>query len=220
MPLLLKRLPIFIILLLIIFAALLAASQGVAALSALKARYTLEQWQNSNREFNIDDWQAAVENMSHAIGLSNNNPQYEFDLARLYEWRAVQTPIWTKSAKQYRSKAIQHYRRAVNFQPVWARAWINLAITKTLNQQFGSDVITAIEQAIRYGSWEGGVHRKIIWLSLSTWPQLPASTQQKIRSLISSSLKEKRDVKFINNTSNRFKWQAELSMIKNNANIR
>lgn len=197
----------------VLFAAVLAASWGVAELVVKQPRYLMQQWEQGKRDRTPADWQAAVEAMRLALRLNPDNPDYYFELGRLYEWRALEKPLWTEHAREYRAQAIGYYRKAVQQRPVWALAWIHLAMNKTMNRELDDEAKAALEHAATYGPWEYGVHRQIIWLGLATWNHLPASTQQKITAVIEQSLTTKREVRFIHETAERFTWQEQLNAI-------
>jgi len=204
---------LLVAMLFLLLATVLATSWGIAEVMVSQPRYLMQQWEQG-KPLTTEDWQAAIDDMDLAMSLNNNNPEYSLDLARLYEWHALQQPLWTDHARTYRTHSIEHYRAATQLRPVWALAWINLAMTKTLNQQFDDEVAMAIEQAMIYGQWEHGVHKKIIWLGLATWNYLPESTQAKLLSFITKSLLAEHSVDFISDTAKRFKWQQQLNAIK------
>ncbi|WP_126455607.1 hypothetical protein [Sulfuriflexus mobilis] len=196
-----------------LFAALLAMSWGGAELVVKQPRYLMQQWEQGKRDKTTEDWQAAVEAMRLALRLNPDNPDYNYELGRLYAWRALEKPLWTEHARKYRAQAIGYYRKAVRQRPVWSLAWIQLAMNKTLNQELDDEAKAALEHAITYGPWEYGVHRQIIWLGLASWDHLPASTQQKITAVIEQSLMTKRDIRYIHETAERFMWQEQLNAI-------
>ena len=196
----------------VIFVAL-ALAWGTAELIVLQPRYLMSMWEQGKRTMKEEEWQNAVDMMHVAVRINPLNSEYDFDLGRLYEWRALEQPTWTRHAQENRARAISYFRESVRRQPVWALAWVNLAASKILNQELDKEAFHALDNAARYGPWEQGVHKKTIWLGLATWQQLPAITQARIKFIVESSIKEDKSVKFIRDAAIHFRWQGNLDAL-------
>lgn len=183
-----------------------------AGFLVLHPRHMMMQWQLGSQDLSAESWKSAVSSVELAAKLDQLNNEYIYDLGRLHEWRALQGPIWSETSRMYRSQAILYYRTALQYQSVWPQAWIQLAENKVLNQGFDAEVIHALTLALEYGSWEYGVHKKLIWLGIATWDHLPEKTKDKVRNLIVDSLKNHRNVDYINNTAKYFNWDEHLNI--------
>ena len=194
----------------------LAASWGKTQVSAIQPRQLMMQWADKTQPFSEKKWRAALIKMKLATENNSNNAQHYFDLARLYEWKAYQQPIWNADAINNRAEAIQYYKKALELRPTWSSAWINLAMSKTLKLEFGDEVKTALSNAITYGVWETDVFNKVIWLSLANWQSLPISIQEQVKTLIKQTVNNGRVPDYVQKTVNHFRWQGHLEKILNN----
>ena len=171
-------------------------------------------WTNKKQPFNEEKWRSALKAMEAAIESNSSNAQNYFDLARLYEWKAYQKPIWNSVSITNRSKAIFYYKKSLEHRPTWSSAWINLAMSKTLNMEFGDEAKSALSNAITYGAWESGVFNKIVWLSLANWDGLPSDIQKQVKSLIRKTMDKKGRVPlFVIDTAKHFNWTDELQEV-------
>lgn len=185
-----------------------------AGILVLHPRHMMMQWQLGSQDLSVESWKSAVSSVELAAKLDQLNNEYIYDLGRLHEWRALQSPIWSETSRMHRTQAIQFYRNALQYQPVWPQAWIQFAENKMLNQEFDAEVIHALTWALEYGPWEYGVHKKLIWLGIATWDHLPAKTRYEVRNLIIDSLKNHRNVDYIKNTAKYFNWNERLDIFE------
>ena len=192
----------------------LAASWGTTTASVIQPRQLMLKWGDNKTVFSEKKWQFALNKLHAAIENNPNNAEHYFDLARLYEWNAYQKPIWTDDAIKYRTQAIKLYKKSLEHRPTWSIAWANLAMSKTLNLEFGDEVKMALSNAMTYGPWETGVFHRVLWISIANWKGLPLSLQEQVKARIKETVHAEGGVpKYIQETAKHFQWQEELNTI-------
>lgn len=200
-----------ILILFLLIAIYLAASWGNSYVSVIHPRQLMLQWETNKKPFSEKKWQAAITKM-HSITVSNAyNTEYFTILAGLYERAAYQKPIWHNEARANRSNAIKYYKAALKLRPTWSAAWADLAMSKTLNIEFGDEVKIALSNALKYGAWEQGVFHKVLWVSVANWNALSGELQLQIENKIKETVNSKGQVpRYIQQTATHFNWQDTL----------
>lgn len=195
-------------------AVCLAASWGTTTASVIQPRQLMLKWGDNKTAFSEKKWQSALNKLHAAIEDNPNNAEHYFDLARLYDWNAYQKAIWADDAIKHRTQAIKYYKKSLEYRPTWSTAWVNLAMSKTLNLEFGDEVKTALSNAMTYGPWERGVFHKVLWISLANWKGLPLSLQEQVKARIKETVTPKGWVpKYIQQMATHFQWQEELEQV-------
>ena len=175
----------------------------------------MSMWASKTHPFSDEQWNVARNTMMFAVRNNPTNAQYYFDLARVYEWKANQYSVWEQNAINNRAQAIQWYKTSLQYRQTWSSAWVNLALSKTLNMTFDDEVTTALSNAIKHGAWEKNVLRKLLWVSISNWERLPLTLQDKVKSLIRRSIHKGNLPDYIRVIATVFKWQDTLKDIIN-----
>lgn len=165
------------------------ASTTYAGILIYRTKYALDLWENDRKQYSPLTWNHIVNNTHQAIILSPFNAEYIYELARLYEFRAMQYPVWSSDAKIYRKHAINKYRQALLSRPIWPQAWLQLSVNKVLNQQLDDEVIHALRNVLKYGRWEADVNKGFIALSMAIWAQLPSDLRLQITNFIINSVR-------------------------------
>jgi len=192
----------------------LVTSWGVTTASVIQPRQLMLKWADNKKPFTEKSWQFALKKLHSAIEDNPTNAEHYFDLARLYDWNAYQNPIWSDNAIKYRTLAIKYYKKSLVYRPISSVAWSNLAMSKTLNLEFGNDVKIALSNAMAYGPWERGVFHKVLWISLANWKGLPLNLQEQVKARIKETVHAKGWVpKYIQETATQFQWQEELEKV-------
>ena len=211
-----KNILISALVLFLLFAIYLAFSWGNSYVLVKQPHQLMLQWGTKKKTFSTKSWKIAASQMQMAVHANPTNAQYVYNLARLYEWAAHQKPIFHKQAITLRTQAIQHFITALQLRPTWPQAWANLAMSKTLNLEFGDEVKMALANAMNYGVWEKGVFHKVIWISFINWNSLPKALKTQIEQRIKETVTSKGQVpQYIQQTANRFNWQNKLKKIIN-----
>ena len=170
------------------------------------------KWADNKIPFSDEKWQIAIKKMQLAIKNTPSNAEHHFDLARLYDWNAYQKPIWNEESIKYRTQAIKYYKKSLELRPTWSSAWVNLAMSQTLNLEFGNEVKAALLNAMKYGPWEKDVFHKTLWISLANWTALPLNLQEQVKMRIKETVNSKGQVpSYIEETAKHFNWLDELN---------
>ena len=170
---------------------------GVANLNAKLSRNQILLWEKKGFVDSETSWEEARDRMLLASSLSPFDADYSFDMGTIYEWGALKHSIWTKEARVRRGLAIEWYRKAISGRPSFGIAWASLAHSKALNQEMDVEVFEALERAMMYGSWEPAVQRKVIWIGLSLWDQLPGNVASQLTASLVRALSNERQAKFV-----------------------
>lgn len=163
------------------FASLL---QGFAGLSGDSARAWLEEWEKQGVASDPDQWQAAADRLLLAHRLSVLDADVSADLGRLMEWRSWQERPGGSGFNASRSLAGDFYREAIERRPSWGYVWAHYAENLFLQGVTGAEFQTALRRAITLAPWEPGVQRKIAWMGMAAWEQLPGDLQQTVKEMI------------------------------------
>ena len=192
----------------------LAASWGKTQVSVIQPRQLMTLWADNKHPFSEQQWRVALNTMKAAVETNPGNAEYYFDLARLYDWNAYQRPIWKAESIKYRTSAIRFYKKSLELRPTWSSAWINLAMSKTLNMEFGDEVKTALLNTMKYGVWETDVFHKVLWISLANWDGMPLTIRQQVKHLIKKTVdKSGRVPRSVQQIVTHFEWQEHLKEV-------
>lgn len=206
-----KNILLNVLILFLLVAIYLASSWGLAYVSAIQPHQLMLQWASNKRPFSEKQWHVAIDKMQAIVNDNPNNAQHIYDLARLYDLSAYQKPIWSDEAIKHRSQAITLYKQALERRPTWSGVWADLAMSKTLNLEFGDDAKQALSNALTFGAWEQGVFHKVLWVSVANWNALPGELQLQIENKIKETVNSKGQVpRYIQQTATHFNWQDTL----------
>ena len=198
----------------LLFAIYLASSWGITYVSSIQPHQYMLQLATNKRPFLEKQWRVAVKKMRTIVNNNPNNAQHRYDLARLYELAAYQKPIWNTDAIKHRNQAIKYYQQTLRLRPTWSNVWAELAMSKTLNLEFGDEVKSALSNALTYGPWEQGVFHKVLWVSVANWKALPIELQAQIKNKVQYTVNSKGQVpRYIQQTAKHFNWQDNLQEI-------
>lgn len=163
----------------------IAASLGIADVFINLAHYDMQQWK---KEKKIEDWNKTHSLLKKALFLTPNNPTYLDYMARAYYLLARLGKIDKAEKEQNLEKALEIFKQSVKIRPTWAYTWANIALIKFLLQQYDELFLTAIEKANIFGPGEPFAQRIIIIVGLGAWYHIPASKQQRTRSIILATI--------------------------------
>ncbi|MDH3326837.1 MAG: hypothetical protein OEM38_09000 [Gammaproteobacteria bacterium] len=176
-------------------------------------RQTMEYWNCIGKVDNQDSWRHQAFIMDQMVHLSPFDAQIHTDIARLYEWQATNGEAWSENALTARDNAIRHFRSSTELSPTRANGWINLLKSKSINQQFGGEVIRDFSNALRYGKNQTGIQSQLIWLGLGMWDSLDEPNKLETKELIKRLLESHKKKHYILTTAFRFNWVNELKKL-------
>lgn len=166
--------------------SLAIASLGfvIANLASVSSHVWMQQWEG---QMHVDDaatWDAAHERLKLARRLNPLNAEYSADLGRLMEWQSWRYSPKSMESVEYRARANQYYEEAIHKRPSWGFAWAHYAENQLLSGNPGREFTQALEKAMLLAPWEPGVQRKVAWMGMATWEQLPVLVRGKVEDSI------------------------------------
>ncbi len=181
-----------------------ALAWGWADLGAVSPRLAMLEWREQVRAPNEDEWRKARDRLENIYRVHPFNASYSADMARVYEWRGLDFPLWSGESKENRARAIDFYRKALARRPTWAFAWVNLARTKVLNQEVDKEVFTALEKAMVFSPWAPDVQLKVIELGLALWNDLPDVQRAQVIATVRRAIRHDNGIPLIVQTARRY----------------
>lgn len=162
----------------------MALGFGIAGLAHDNVRVWMKTWESQRHVGDARQWDLAYSRLILAHRLNPLNADYSADLGRLMEWRAWrQLPTSAKNVRD-RANAEYFYAHAINARPGWGYAWVNYAENRLLQGYPDGDFLRALEIAIVYAPWEPWVQKKVAWMGMATWDELPEHMRPMVRESI------------------------------------
>jgi hypothetical protein len=159
-----------------------------AEVASLEPNYAMAKWKMGEKEWRKEEWESSLKKARMAHRLNPINADFVSDLAALYEWRALQYPVWDKTSRENRSQSIGFYEQAITMRPSWGLNWASLAQGRLYNQQLDQETTTALDKAIILGAWEPIVQEKVMLVGMSAWKYLNSDVRQNIQLTINRAL--------------------------------
>jgi len=166
-----------------------AASRGIADISAYEARVIMDNWAKGKKPVEKNDWAAAHQSLLSALESSPENPDYLALLGNLYEWRVANAPLHSPDTVADYRIALDYYRQALKKRPAFAFYWANIAVVKAILAEVDDEYYLALERALVLGAWEPGVQLKITDATLRVWYLLDDNGWKKMLANIEKKLK-------------------------------
>ena len=180
-----KKLMTSILIILLLWLTYIAASWGIADLFVNLARYNMQSWE---KQGNINNWNKTHSLLKRALSLTPNNPTYLEDMAQAYYLLVRLGGITQREKKQILENALETLKQSAKIRPTGIYTWANIALIKSLLQQYDELFLVAIENASLFGPWEPFAQRVITSIGLKAWYRLPVSEQQKVRLIILATI--------------------------------
>lgn len=187
-----------------------AGAWGVANLASLGPRRTMALLELDTGKYNEVAWESVRNDLLKAHSLNSINADYIYDIGRLNEWRAMGLPVWTREARQYRSRAIEYFRLALTMRPSSSFMWAQLAYSKVLNQEVDKETFDSMDKAIVFGPWEEVARLKMIGIGIALWSALPAQLKEQLNKIIVRSLNDRKQSSRAIDTAVWLGWEGNL----------
>ncbi len=163
----------------------LALVLGVADLASVSANVWMRGWEEQGYLSDPAQWDAAYSRLSLARRLNPLSADYSADLGLLMGWRSLRPSPTGAQYAAYRASAVNFYGESVGKRPSWGYAWARYAESQLLLGNQGYEFLQALEKAIALAPWEPGVQRKVAWMGLATWDDLP----ERLRIVVKESVR-------------------------------
>jgi hypothetical protein len=168
--------------------AVLAVGLSVAELAGVSARGWMRQWEEQRQSGDSRDWESAYARLSLAHGLNPLSADYSADLGRLMEWRAWHQLSAGDDGGPDRERAGRFYQQALGNRPSWGFAWAHYAENRLLAGYRDEEFRQALEKAMTLAPWEPVVQRKIAWMGMAAWDDLPPATRKSVEQSVRRTL--------------------------------
>lgn len=188
----------------------LALVLGVADLAAASAGVWMRDWEKRGYVGDAEQWDRAFARVSLARRLNSLDADHSANLGRLMEWQS-----WSSATSSgyttYRNRAAKLYAEAIGLRPTWGYAWAHYAENQFLLGSPGEEFLVALEKAMVLGPWEPGVQRKVAWIGMAAWHDLPSRTRILFEENIRRSIALDSNTREIFRFAIHFDWLDQLS---------
>lgn len=168
----------------------IAGSWGLADVYFRAAVKELSHWQSGKITLEDKDWDRLRVDLSKAVELDPNNPEFHEKLAFAIEGRFLNVESKEPKAQVYRELALQHYRKSVHLRPVWAYAWANVASIKYRLGQIDEEFFEALHNVVKLGPWEPGLQRLVIEIGINEIGAFPQEEVLFVLEVVSRALEK------------------------------
>lgn len=158
-----------------------ALLMGFAGLAGDSARSWMLGWEKSGQIEDPLAWDSAFDRLQLARQLSPLNADFSADLGRLMEWRSWQQNPKDTNYAASRALAGDFYLESIAKRPSWGFIWAHHAENQFLQGRSGGEFQAALRKAIELSPWEPGVQRKVAWLGMAAWDQLPDELRASVK---------------------------------------
>ena len=150
----------------------------------------MKTWAGQRHVSNIRQWDNAYSRLLLAHRLNPLNADYSADLGGLMEWKAWRHAPDDPEYIRDRANSEFFYAKAIRARPGWGYAWANFAENRLLQGKSDGKFLHAIEMAIDYAPWEPWVQKKVAWMGMATWNELP----DRMRPMVKESIRRTVDL--------------------------
>lgn len=200
--------------------AVLAVGLSIAELATVSARGWMLQWEERRQVGDSGDWNTAYERLSLAHRVNPLNADYSADLGRLMEWRAWRRVLNGEESGPDREEAGRFYRQALGKRPSWGFAWAHLAENRLLAGYRDSVFLEALDNAMRLGAWEPLVQRKVAWMGMATWGDLPPELRRPVEESVRRAVDMESGLEDIVRLAVQYGWTDRLiPMMRNDRQV-
>jgi hypothetical protein len=133
----------------------------------------MREWEHRGRIDEPRQWDLAYSRVRLARRLNPLSADYSAELGRLMEWRSWLHLPGSAEFVMARRQAGWFYAETIARRPGWGFAWAHYAENLLLSGDRGRAFHDALAKAIVLAPWEPGVQRKVAWMGMATWRDLP-----------------------------------------------
>ncbi len=169
---------------------ILAGSWGLADLHSRDPQSAMARWEVLGKIDNEARWGRAYRSVNRAINLNRGEASYDFYSGKLWEWKAMTSPVWSKTSRESRIKSIEQYKISLGKRPAWSLAWISIAQNKLFMQEMDEEAFLALENALE-SKWDPRIQFKAVWIGMAVWDHLPEERKKLLRGSIERLLSKK-----------------------------
>jgi hypothetical protein len=161
--------------------AVLAVLYGTGGLAGDSARVWMRTWEEQRYVNDAEQWERAYQRLLLARRLDLLSADHSAALGRLMEWRSWRHSPGDPEFTRTRGSAEKFYEEAIRRRPTWGFAWANYAENRLLQGKLDESFLRSLEEAMTLAPWEPWVQRKVAWMGMATWGELPVRLREKVR---------------------------------------
>ena len=169
--------------------ACIALLLGTADLAGVTAKLWMRDWEKQGYVTNPEQWSTAYGRLSLARRLNPLDADHSANLGRLMDWQSWRHLPGGIRFEDFRVRARQYYQESVEKRPSWGYAWAHYAESRLLLGHRDHEFVQALENAIVLAPWEPGVQRKVVWMGLATWADLPDHLRVMVKENVRRTMK-------------------------------
>ncbi len=139
-------------------------SNYVAHLHYYNVKNSFDFWRKHPEQLRLNDVEQNFISINSALSLVPDNSVYYQTRGQLYEWLAV---LDSENREGILKRAIQDYQTSLEYRPLWAPTWINLASVKWRLGEIDEEFKGYLSNAIDVGSNQASVHKFIVKFGLT-----------------------------------------------------
>ena len=160
--------------------AVIALGFGIAGLADDTVRVWMKSWERQRQLGDVSQWDQAYSRLRVARRLNPLNADYSANLGHLMAWRAWSQLPGSREHAEDRANAERMYLKSIGVRPGWGYAWASFAEIQLLQGNSGAEFVHALEMAIIQAPWEPWVQKKVAWMGMATWEDLPNPTREMV----------------------------------------
>jgi hypothetical protein len=139
---------------------------GIASLDYYSVKNTLDTWREDLTGSNNTEYLKVTDSIRSAQALHPTNPLYRDLQGQILEWGALANYIEYEAALK---KAKNYYLNAIKLRPTWPVSYASLALIKWRLGEFDSEMMSYINNSLKFGPMKAEVHILVVELGLSLY---------------------------------------------------
>ncbi len=169
---------------LLLVAAAIALSSGIASTLRVGPHSLLERWDSDGGIGSPEAWRGAMRLLDLAAMLNPLDAGIPFDQGRFHHWRAAGFSLLDERRHHELLLAERDYRRALSLRPKWALAWVYLADALTLDRRLSKGGLAALREVLAIDPYGTFATQRALELSAMGWRLLSDDERCRVGGII------------------------------------
>ncbi len=186
---------------------------AVAHLASVSVHGWMREWEDRRHVSDAKLWDTANLRLTLARRLNPLNADYSADLGRLMEWQSWRFSPQSADSLKYRALADRYYQETIEKRPSWGFAWAHYAENRLLSGKRDSEFLEALKKAMLLAPWEPGVQRKVAWMGMVTWDELPVGMRGMVEESMRRTVVLEEDVEELVRLAVQYGWVEQLKSV-------
>lgn len=186
---------------------------AVSDLASGSAHVWMQRWEGQRHVSDPKVWDAAYDRLRLARRLHPLSADHSADLGRLMEWQSWRYLPDSDENKNSRRQATRFYEETIRKRPGWGFAWAHYAENQLLSGNRDGRFQSALHKAMLFAPWEPQVQRKVAWMGMATWSDLPAHLRDMVEESIRRTVTLESDSEELVRLAMQYDWLDRLMPI-------